>query len=218
MKSLLLAKSNLRKNKGLSIAIALLIMISAMFICVSGLLIFDYQKNAYKVADSLNTSQIDIFSRSDKKDIEEEYIKNILPDSVKEYEYITDIKVQIPIEFSGGEVTPIVSIINKDHLNRNLSKIEILEEDKTIKENYIYVPYHIHTGGGLNIGDTYKLKFPSKTYKYKIKGYLNTIYAGSSNMNRYEMLVSDEDYEMILNDNPNLEAFDTFINLKQVLK
>ena len=218
MKSLLLAKSNLRKNRGLSIAISLLIIISTMFICVSSLLILDYQKNSYKVAESLNTSQIDLFSRSDKKDIDEEYIRSILPDSVTEYEYIEDIKVQIPIEFSGGEVTPIVSVINKDHLNRNLSKIEILEEDKSIKENYIYVPYHIHTGGGLNIGDTYKLKFPSRTYKFKIKGYINTIYAGSNNMNRYEMLVSDEDYDMILNDNPNLKAFDTYINFKDGIK
>lgn len=218
MKSLLLAKSNLRKNRGLSIAIALLIIISTMFICVSSLLILDYQKNSYKVAESLNTSQIDLFSRSDKKDIDEEYIRSILPDTVTEYEYIEDIKVQIPIEFSGGEVTPIVSVINKDHLNRNLSKIEILEEDKSIKENYIYVPYHIHTGGGLNIGDTYKLKFPSRTYKFKIKGYINTIYAGSNNMNRYEMLVSDEDYDMILNDNPNLKAFDTYINFKDGIK
>ena len=218
MKSLLLAKSNLRKNRGLSIAISLLIIISTMFICVSSLLILDYQKNSYKVAESLNTSQIDLFSRSDKKDIDEEYIRSILPDSVTEYEYIEDIKVQIPIEFSGGEVTPIVSVINKDHLNRNLSKIEILEEDKSIKENYIYVPYHIHTGGGLNIVDTYKLKFPSRTYKFKIKGYINTIYAGSNNMNRYEMLVSDEDYDMILNDNPNLKAFDTYINFKDGIK
>ena len=218
MKSLLLAKSNLRKNRGLSIAITLLIIISTMFICVSSLLILDYQKNSYKVAESLNTSQIDLFSRSDKKDIDEEYIRSILPDSVTEYEYIEDIKVQIPIEFSGGEVTPIVSVINKDHLNRNLSKIEILEEDKSIKDNYIYVPYHIHTGGGLNIGDTYKLKFPSRTYKFKIKGYINTIYAGSNNMNRYEMLVNDEDYDMILNDNPNLKAFDTYINFKDGVK
>ena len=37
-------------------------------------------------------------------------------------------------------------------------------------------------------------------------------------MNRYEMLVSDEDYDMILNDNPNLKAFDTYINFKDGIK
>ena len=208
MKSLLLAKSNLRKNKGLSLCITLLILISSMFICVSGLLIFDYQKNSYRVADKLSTSKIDLFSRDNKENLDEKYIKSLLPETVKEYEYVNDIKVQIPIKFNGGEVTPIISIINSEHLNRKLSKIEILEEDTSITENFIYVPYHIHTGGGLNIGDTYELKFPSKTYQFVIKGYLNTIYAGSYSMNRYEMLVSDQDYTKILNDNPTAMAFD----------
>ena len=62
MKNLLLAKSNLRKNKGLSICIVLLILLSSMFICVSGLLTYDYQENAKKVAESLNTSDVSIHS------------------------------------------------------------------------------------------------------------------------------------------------------------
>lgn len=218
MKSLLLAKSNLRKNRGLSICIALLIMISAMFICVSGLLILDYQKNSYKVADELKTTNINLFGVGYTDEITEEYLESILPDTVTDYEYVNSIGVQIPIKFNGGEVTPIVSLINKDHLDRKLSKVEILEEDKSIKDDYIYVPYHIHTGGGLNIGDTYKLKFPSKTYKFKIKGYLNTIYAGSYNMNRYEMLISDKNYDKILKENPETKSFDMFLDFKEGIK
>ena len=218
MKSLLLSKSNLRKNKGLSICIALLIMISSMFLCVSGLLILDYQNNSYKVANELNTTNIDLFGVGNTDEITEDYLESILPDTVTDHEYVNSIGVQIPIKFNGGEVTPIVSLINKDHLDRKLSKVEILEEDKSIKDNYIYVPYHIHTGGGLNIGDTYKLKFPSKTYKFKIKGYLNTIYAGSYNMNRYEMLISDKNYDKILKENPETISFDMFLNFEEGVK
>ena len=218
MKSLLLAKSNLRKNKGLSICIALLIMISTMFICVSDLLILDYQNNSYKVANELNTTNIDLFGVGNTSEITEDYLESILPNTVTDHEYVNSIGVQIPIKFNGGEVTPIVSLINKDHLDRKLSKVEILEEDKSIKDDYIYVPYHIHTGGGLNIGDTYKLKFPSKTYKFKIKGYLNTIYAGSYNMNRYEMLISDKNYDKILKENPETISFDMFLNFEEGVK
>ena len=218
MKSLFLAKSNLRKNKGLSICIALLIMISTMFICVSDLLILDYQNNSYKVANELNTTNIDLFGVGNTSEITEDYLESILPNTVTDHEYVNSIGVQIPIKFNGGEVTPIVSLINKDHLDRKLSKVEILEEDKSIKDDYIYVPYHIHTGGGLNIGDTYKLKFPSKTYKFKIKGYLNTIYAGSYNMNRYEMLISDKNYDKILKENPETISFDMFLNFEEGVK
>ena len=83
MKSLLLAKSNLRKNKGLSICISLLIIISTMFICVSGLLILDYQNNSYKVADELNTTNIDLFAVGNTDNITEDYLESILPDTVK---------------------------------------------------------------------------------------------------------------------------------------
>ena len=218
MKNILLAKSNLRKNKGLSICIAILILIAAMFICVSGLLLFDYNKNSYKVAEELNTSDISLFSlpynTGDVTTVTERYIDSIIPSNVVDYELRRMLTTQIPIEFNNGEVTPIINLITKDELNRRLSKIEIIEEDNNITDNYIYVPYHIHTGGGINIGDTYKIKLPSKTYKFKVKGFINSIYAGSYNLNRYEMMISDEMYKTISKENPNMEGFDLYINYK----
>ena len=214
MRSVLLAKSNLRKNKGLSLCIILLIMISSMFICVSGLLMFDYDDNGMKVAKSLNTTDNIIFSLSDSRTINKEYIDSIIPNTAKNYEYEEVISTQTSIEFNGGEVTPNVNIIDSRSLNRKLSRIEILEEDKSINDHYIYLPYHMYTGGGIKIGDTYKIKFPSKTYKFKVRGWINTIYAGSYNMNKYEMLVSDEDYKMIEQENPETKVFSLYINFK----
>ena len=218
MKNLLLAKSNLRKNKGLSICIAILILIAAMFICVSGLLLFDYNKNAHRVAEELNTSDISLYSlpynTGNSNTVTEKYIDSVISSNVVDYELRRTLTTQIPIEFNNGEVTPIVNLITKDELNRHLSKIEIIEEDNNITDNYIYLPYHIHTGGGINIGDTYKIKLPSKTYKFKVKGFINSIYAGSYNLNRYEMMISDEMYKTISKENPNMEGFDIYINYK----
>lgn len=214
MRSLLLAKANLRKSKGLSICISLLILISAMFICISTLLIYDYKQNASQEAKRLNTSDVEIFSSGDSDSINKEYIDSIIPDNIEKYYYKEHINIQTPITFNGGEVTPNVNIITKKDLYRNISKIEILEEDNSITDNYIYIPYHIHTGGGINIGDNYKIKFPSKTYEFKVKGYINSIYSGSYNMNKYEMIVSDEIYNEILANNPKCKAFSLFLNYK----
>lgn len=219
MKNLLLAQSNLRKNKGLSICITLLILISSMFICISGLLVFDYQQNSYKVAKSLDTTQVELISYSyDYNTINEDYIKSIIPKTVDDYIYYEHLNTQTSIEFNDGEVYTNINIINSSALKRRLSKIEIIEEDKTIKENYIYLPYHIHTGGGINIGDTYKLKLPDKTYSFKVKGFINTIYAGSYTMNLYEMMISDNDYKIIEKNNSNINAFTIYINYKNTVK
>ena len=89
MKSLLLAKSNLRKNKGLSICISLLILISSLFICVSCLLINDYQKSALNTAKNLNTSDVSLYSYGNSDGIDKAYIDSIIPDTVKEYAFVT---------------------------------------------------------------------------------------------------------------------------------
>lgn len=215
MKSIILAKSNLRKNKGLSICISLLILISSMFICVSGLLVFDYNKNSQKVAKELNTTQAQIYSQGDSDIIDKNYIDSIIPDTVKEYEYEEVLNTYSKIKFGDGNITTNINIINKDSFNRKLSKIEIIEEDKTIDNNYIYIPYHLHTGGEINIGDTYKIDFPSKTYEFKVKGYINSIYGGSYDMGKYEVLASYEDYNKILNENPTTQAFTIYLNYKE---
>ena len=74
MKSLLLAKSNIRKNKGLSICILLLITIASMFICLSFILSNDYSKNANKEAKRLNTSNGYLYTCSDAKSVDKTYI------------------------------------------------------------------------------------------------------------------------------------------------
>lgn len=214
MKSLLLAKSNLRKNKGLSICITLLILIGAMFLCTSCLLSFDYKNNAYKEAERLNTSNVSLFSIGKSDGITKEYIDSIMTDNVTEYLYTENLWTVSSIKFNDGEITPNILIMKKDALNRNISKLEIIEEDKSIDSNYIYLPYHLHTGGKINIGDTYKIEFPTKIYEYKVKGFTNTIHGGSYNMNRYDMIVSDEDYDKMLKQDPLTKSFALYINYK----
>lgn len=181
---------------------------------------FDYKENAYSEAKRLNTSEISLHSNAGNdneniKKVNTKYLDSIMPKSVIDYEYREMLTVQVPIEFNKGEVTPYINFITKKELNRKLSKIEILEENKNITGDYIYVPYHIHTGGGINIGDTYKIKIGNKKYEFKVKGFINTIYAGSYNMNRYEMIVSDEMYEKIATENDNVLGFDIYINYKK---
>ena len=215
MKSVLLAKSNIRKNKGLSICILLLIIIASMFICLSFILSNDYSKNGNKEAKRLNTGNGYLYGFIDCSTIDKTYIDNVfdIPE-VEEYEYTDILGFQTPIEFRGGTVTPIVFFGNSSTFDKEMGKTEILKEDTTITENYIYLPYHIHTGGGFNIGDEYTIAYPNKTYTFKIRGYIHNIDAGSYNMNLYLFVVSDEMYNTILADNPETKGFEVDIRYK----
>lgn len=215
MKSVLLAKSNIRKNKGLSICILLLIMLASMFICLSFILSNDYSKNASKEAKRLNAGNGYLYGFIDCSTIDKTYIDSILSvPEVIEYEYTDILGYQTPIEFRGGTVTPNVLFGNTSTFDKTMGKTEIIKEDTSITENYIYLPYHIHTGGGFNIGDTYTIEYPNKTYTFNIRGYIHNIDAGSYNMNLYLFVVSDEMYNTILADNPETKGFEVDINYK----
>lgn len=215
MKSVLLAKSNIRKNKGLSICILLLITIASMFICLSFILSNDYSKNANKEAKRLNAGNGYLYGFIDCETIDKSYIDSVfsIPE-VEKYETTDILGYQTPIVFKNGTVTPICFFGNSSTFDKTMGKTEILKEDKTITENYIYLPNHIHTGGGFNIGDTYTIAYPNKTYTFKIRGYIHNIDAGSYNMNLYLFVVSDEMYNQILTENPTTKGFEVDIKYK----
>lgn len=213
MKSLLLAKSNFRKNKGLSICISLLLIIASMFICLSFLLVFDYNKNAYKQAKKLNSSDMFIYSTSEATAVTKDYIDSIMPDTVEEYLYQDTICAAITINYNNGEVSPYVIINKEDSMNRSISKIEIVEEDKTITSNYLYVPYHFHVGGGYKIGDSYTIKL-EKTYTFTIKGYVNQTYGGSYQAGSYEFFVSNEMFDQMEAECTSQNGFSIYMNFK----
>ena len=213
MKSLLLAKSNFRKNKGLSICISILLLIASMFICLSFLLVFDYNKNAYKQSKKLNTPDMFIYSSSDATLVTKEYIDSIIPSSVEEYLYQDTVCATIAIDYNNGEVSPYVIINKEASMKRNMPKLELIEEDETITSNYLYVPYHLHVGGGYKIGDTYTIKL-EKTYTFTIKGYVNQIYGGSYQAGSYEFFVSDEMFDKIEAECPSQNGFSLYMNFK----
>ena len=213
MKSLLLAKSNFRKNKGLSICISLLLIIASMFICLSFLLVFDYNKNAYKQAKKLDTTDMFIYSTNDATAVTKEYIDSIMPNTVEEYLYQDTICATITISYNNGEVSPYVIINKEDSMNRSISKVEIVEEDESITSNYLYVPYHFHVGGGYKIGDTYTLKM-EKTYTFTIKGYVNQTYGGSYQAGTYEFFVSNEMFDQMESECASQNGFSLYINYK----
>ena len=215
MKSVLLAKSNIRKNKGLSFCILLLIMFASMFICLSFILSNEYSKSANKEAKRLNASNAYIFGSYDSASVDKYYIDQILDiPEVEEYEYSDVLSYQTTVDFNGGNVTPVVLFGNNSTFDKKIGKTEILEENSSITENYIYLPNHIHTGGGFDIGDTYTLEYPNKTYTFTIRGYIHNIDAGSYNMNLYLFVVSDEMYNKILEENPTTKSFEVNINYK----
>ncbi|MCR5805134.1 MAG: ABC transporter permease [Clostridia bacterium] len=200
-KELLLAKSHFRKNKGTTVGIFLLMLIAASLLSISMILFTDVYPTAQTSAKKLDSGDgvIKIYNIGEKN---EEFIKDLMGDDVVRYStsYCLNYDSESVLSnTNGAEVLINVLIENTDEaFNKDIARTEVVSEDPSITDNYIYLPYQFHSSGKFEIGDTYELRLTVKKYDLKIKGFLENTYYGCNNSGCYEMIVSDNIYDELM--------------------
>lgn len=195
MKEWLLAKSNIKKGKGTTIGLIVLIILASIFLNIMLIIFTDFNLNAQKNAEKLNTEDVLFFLYGDTSKINNAYIESIVNDDVEDYEIVEKLGKSLDTPYSDGKVTTLVMFENEELIsNAKIGKTEIVEEDKKITGKYVYLPYQYHTGGKYNIGDNYEIQILDKTYNLKIKGFLNNIGSGSYNSGSVIFMVDDFTY------------------------
>ena len=84
-KTLLLTKSNLRKNRGTSVGLFLLMFIATLLIGVSLMIFFDALPTARSEAERLNAGDGYIMVRNGISDITDEKIEELIKDDTDNY-------------------------------------------------------------------------------------------------------------------------------------
>lgn len=206
MKEWLLTKSNIRKGKGLIIGLIILLIISSCLLNMVLVIFKDFNSSANKTAEKLNSEDAYITLKGEISEVTDSYINSIINEEVKDYEIIRTIGMQTDTPYNDGTTTPFVTIEKEEvafNTNSKIGKTEIVEEDKNITENYMYLPYQYHTGGKYNIGDNYEIKVMDKTYNFKVKGFINNIVLGSYNCGNILVVVNENTYNEICQNSGN---------------
>jgi len=194
-KIFLLAKSNFRKNIGTSIGLFFLMLISTALIGMSMLIFLDVKPTAEKEARRLNAGDGFIWVVGSSKIDEDalyEIIKNDVEDSVV-YSCLGCNDASVP--FGDGNIVISRLLINDRHaFDRDIDRIEIITEDTSIIENYIYLPYQFYTGSGFNIGEEYSFDLFGNSRNYTIRGFINTTYYGCNNDGSFLFILDDDNY------------------------
>lgn len=200
-KVLLLTKSNLRKNRGSSVGLFLLMVIATCLIGISLLIFLDCYPIAAKEAERLNGGDGYIAVSKNLEGITDEKIKELMADDTERYYAYHNISFDTqPLTFGDGEVVIAVSINDKSAFERTMNTFEVVKEDASVTGDYIYLPYQFYTSGGFDIGDTYEFENTGKKYSFTVKGFINVVYGGCNNNGRFAFVVDDASYEKIWND------------------
>lgn len=194
-KTLLLARSHLRKAKGQTIAIVVLILLAAAMLNIWLMLAMDYKQNFDRYHDKLNAEHVTLALSSDDAGLRD-YVSRILDEDERTAEYCMEDSLFMvgSFPYNGGEVNTNIVILEKQAADsRTIGRIEIVEDSEYTSG--IYLPMIYGTSGEYGIGETIEIMVGSNQVSYTICGFINSVMLGSHNCSMAEVLLTPDCYQ-----------------------
>ncbi|MCR5527999.1 MAG: ABC transporter permease [Saccharofermentans sp.] len=205
-KSLLLARAHFRKNKGTSIGLLCLLIITAMLLCLSLLMVTDAYPLASIEAERLDSGDGFFRITEDLTGLDEQVFDEILEEDTGRHYTYQCLNYIMSVPFAGGDMSCNFQFCDGDTaFNKGLARSEIVTEDTSVTTDYVILPYQFYTSGGYKIGDDFNIVVQGNKYDLKVRGFLTTPYFGCNNSGSYEVVVDDDTYsEMNSIESPSL--------------
>lgn len=217
-RNILLARANIRKAKGQTTAIIVIVLLSSLMMNLWLMLSMDYRKNFDRCHDRLNDGHVNIAAY-----VTDDDFKNFISDALKERSDVTDYTVSdafcepFSFEYNGGELSQLGVLLNKeDALSRNVGKFEITE-DSDIKSG-IYLPMLYSTGDNYAVGDTIKVTFLGEEFEYTVCGFFNSAMNGSPNCGMMALLLTEDKFEEFSDETAALRSLYVSARINDVSK
>lgn len=192
-KSFLLARSNLRKAKGQTVAIVVLIFLAALMLNLWLALSMDYRQNFDRCHDRLNAEHVTfaIDGGSEVRDFMRDTIK---ADERTEEFFIDSVMHMVgTFAYNGGEMNSELIFMEKESaLSRPVGKIEITEDSS--RTSGVYMP-NLYRSDDIAIGKTIEISIGNREMSYTVCGFFNSAMTGSHNCGMCGILLTKDCYQ-----------------------
>lgn len=209
-KSFLIARSNIRKAKGQTIAMIVLILIASMMMNLWLMLSTDYRQSFDRYHDRLNAEHVTLVLYSNNDDLRE-YIAEILENDlhVTQYYMSNSLVMASSFPYQDSKINMEITFLEKESaLSREVGRIEMVKEGDYSSGIYIPMLY----GSSISIGDTIELAVGNGFVSYTVCGYFNSVMAGSHNCALMEFLLTEDLYDELAEQ--GLAANGTFFSVR----
>ncbi len=203
-RNLLLARSNLRKARGQTIAIVVLVLLASIMMNLWLMLSVDYKANFDRTYDRLNDGHVTLRFKADDEVIN--FLKNKLDNSADVAEYCVTASVNN---------NNYVLIEKGAALSRKVGKFEIVEEGNCTSGIYLPVIFKGNESYQYQIGDEYKMSTANdEEMVYMVCGFVNSATMGSVNCGICGYLLTEDKYNEFCDKYPNYKSVCVSIRLK----
>lgn len=192
-KLFLIARSNMRKAKGQTVAIVALILLAAMLLNLWLMLSMDYKANFDRYHDRLNAEHVTV-AVDDSDGTAFEFLSQTLENDaeVKEFRLDSCMHMVGTFPYNGGMINSEFIFMDKETaLTRTIGKSEIVEDGNLTSG--VYLPM-LYKSEDFSVGKTIEMSIGSNTVTYAISGFLNSVMMGSHNCVLTQIILTADKY------------------------
>lgn len=192
-KLFLIARSNMRKAKGQTVAIVALILLAAMLLNLWLMLSMDYKANFDRYHDKLNAEHVTL--AVDGTDEVQKFLSQTLESDTKVKEYRLDSALHMfgTFPYNGGSMNGEFIFMDKQTaVTRTIGKSEIVEEGNLTSG--VYLPM-LYKSDDFSVGKTIEISIGSHPVTYTLCGFFNSVMMGSHNCALTQIILTQDKYE-----------------------
>lgn len=192
-KLFLIARSNMRKAKGQTVAIVVLILLSAMLLNLWLMLSMDYKANFNRYHDKLNAEHVTLAVDDTDGTIYDFLSQTLASDAaVKEYRLDNCMHMVGMFPYNGGTMESELIFMDKQTaITRTVGKSEIIEESNLTSG--VYLPM-LYKSNDVSVGKTIEIAIGSHPVNYTICGFFNNVMLGSHNCALMQVILTADKY------------------------
>lgn len=192
-KLFLIARSNMRKAKGQTVAIVVLILLAAMLLNLWLMLSMDYKANFDRYHDKLNAEHVTLAVDGNTDEVQKFLSQTLQSDTeVKEYGLDTCMRMVGTFPYNGGTMNGEFVFMDKDMaVTRPVGKAEIVEEGNI--SSGVYLPM-LYKSDDFSVGKTIEISIGSNPVTYTVCGFFNSVMLGSHNCVLTQMILTADKY------------------------
>jgi Predicted ABC-type transport system involved in lysophospholipase L1 biosynthesis, permease component len=201
MKLFMIAKSNILKNKSMSLTLTALIILASILLYVGASVVLDLNTFLDDKNKELNGADFAVAAPLKY----EETLGNIIDKMGKYKQKETVDAVTFYTEFKNltiGEKSQAIGCVflNGDS-NEKISKLKIIGQSNQKYANSIVLPYYLKAAKGYKTGEEISIKLEGKEYKFVIYGFSEDImFATPTNMSYYKCYLFGDEFDSIFKD------------------
>ncbi|MCI8489783.1 MAG: FtsX-like permease family protein [Lachnospiraceae bacterium] len=193
-KSILIIRSNIRKAKGQTVSMLVLILIAALMLNLWLMLSMDYKANFNRYHDKLNAEHVTLAVDGNEREFQD-FLSQTLENDNRTAEFCLDNCMHMACSFpynDGSIDIWFVFMEKQTAVSRSVGRAEIVEEGTSASG--IYLPM-IYKTGDIAVGKPIEISIGSHKETYTVCGFFNNVMTGSHNCTLTEAILTEDKYK-----------------------